>query len=229
MSRSIIIVGYGPGVANAVAERFGAEGYSVALVARNAERLAAAVAALAEKGITAAAFQADAGNAAAVRAAIAGARAAFGPVNVLHWNAVAGTDVADLLTTDPAATLGMFDSAVMGLLTAVQEALPDLRSGEGSAVLVTNGMSGDVNDFVDAFGAHRGVMGLALANATKSKLVGLLAQKLKEDGVYVGQVTIAGLVKGSRPGIPGGIEPSAIADKFWDVYKARDEIRARIG
>lgn len=229
MSKTIIIVGYGPGVASAVAEKFGSVGYSVALVARNAERLAEGVATLKEKGIVAAAFQADAGNVAAVRAAVQGAQAAFGPITILHWNAVAGTDVENFLTADPAMTVNMFNSAVAGMLGAVQEALPDLQGSKESAILVTNGISGETNDFVDAFGAHRNVMGLALANATKSKLVGLLAQKLKEDGIYVGQVMIAGLVKGSRPGMPGGIETSAIADKFWEVYQARDEIRARIG
>ncbi len=134
-----------------------------------------------------------------------------------------------MLTADPAAVLGIFDSAVMGLLCAVQEALPDLKGRADSAVLVTNGLSGDTNDVVDAFGAHRNVMGLALANATKSKLVGLLAQKLKDDGVYVGQLTIAGLVKGSRPDMPGGIETMVIAEKFWEIFQARDEVRARIG
>jgi NAD(P)-dependent dehydrogenase (short-subunit alcohol dehydrogenase family) len=57
MSKTIIVIGFGPGIATAVAERFGAEGFSVALVARNKERLAAGVAALKAKGIAAAAFE----------------------------------------------------------------------------------------------------------------------------------------------------------------------------
>ena len=34
MAKTLVIVGYGPGVSAAMAERFGAEGFSVALVAR---------------------------------------------------------------------------------------------------------------------------------------------------------------------------------------------------
>ena len=39
MSKTIVVVGFGPGISNAVAEKFGAEGFSVALVARSQERL----------------------------------------------------------------------------------------------------------------------------------------------------------------------------------------------
>jgi NADP-dependent 3-hydroxy acid dehydrogenase YdfG len=49
MSKTIIIVGFGPGVSTAVAERFGAEGLSVALIARSQARLTAGVEALKAK------------------------------------------------------------------------------------------------------------------------------------------------------------------------------------
>ena len=94
MSKTIVIVGFGPGVSTAVADRFGAAGFAVALIARSEKRLAAAVAMLTAKGISAAAFRADAGDPVAVRAAIAQARAALGPVSVLHWNAFGGAEVA---------------------------------------------------------------------------------------------------------------------------------------
>ena len=35
MSKTIVIVGFGTGISTAVAEKFGAEGFSVAIVARN--------------------------------------------------------------------------------------------------------------------------------------------------------------------------------------------------
>ncbi len=35
MSKTIVVVGFGPGVSTAVAEKFGAAGFSVALVGRN--------------------------------------------------------------------------------------------------------------------------------------------------------------------------------------------------
>jgi NADP-dependent 3-hydroxy acid dehydrogenase YdfG len=228
MSKTIVVVGFGPGVSTAVAEKFGAEGFSVALVARNEERLAAGVAALKAKGIAAAAFPADAADPAAIRAAIGKARAELGPITVLHWNAYGGHDAGDLLAVDPAAVRNVFDVAVVGLLAAVQEALPDLKSTNDGAVLVTNGAFGDITPQMDGYAISLKAMGVALANAAKHKLVGLLAQRLKDDGVYVGEVMIAGAVKGTAWAADGGIEGASIANQFWDLYHARDEVRARV-
>src|SRR6202041_1530930 len=66
MGKTILVVGFGPGISSAVAEKFGSAGFSVALVARNQERLAAGVSALKAQGVDAAAFLADAGDPAAI-------------------------------------------------------------------------------------------------------------------------------------------------------------------
>ncbi len=124
MAKVIIIVGFGPGTSAAVAERFGAEGFSLALVAGNRERLTARVGALNDRGITAAAFPADASNPTAIRHAIGGVRDRFGQIDVLHWNASGGHGLGDLLTLDPASVTGVFDVAGVGLLTAVQKTYP---------------------------------------------------------------------------------------------------------
>jgi NAD(P)-dependent dehydrogenase (short-subunit alcohol dehydrogenase family) len=228
MAKTILVVGFGPGISTAVAEKFGSSGFSVALVARNEQKLASGVTALKAKGIEAAAFPADASDPASIRAAVAKAHGALGPIAIVHWNAYGSSEGGDFLAVDPAAVRGVFDVAIVGLLAAVQEALPDMKANEG-AVLVTNGAFGELNPQMDAFAAGAQFMGLALANAAKHKLVGLLAARLKGDGVYVGEVMVAGTVKGT-PWDNGSttIDPSAIASKFWELYKGRAEIRARI-
>ncbi len=228
MSKTIVVVGFGPGISTAVAEKFGGEGFSVALVARTADRLAAGVAALKAKGVAAAAFAADAGDPEAIRAALATASAALGPVTVIQWNAYSGSDVGDLLTADPVAVGRVFNVAVVGLLAAVQAALPDLKSTGEGAVLVTNGAFGYPNTAMDALTVSLKSMGVGVANAAKHKLVGQLSERLKADGVFVGEVMVAGGVKGTPFGGDAGIEASRIADQFWELYKARGEIRARV-
>ena len=228
MSKTIVVVGFGPGISTAVAEKFGAAGFSVALVARNEERLAAGVQSLRAKGVAAAAFAADAGDSGAIRAALGKARAELGPITVIHWNAFGGEATGDLITTDPDSVRGVFDIAVIGLLAAVQEALGDLKSTMEGAVLVTNGAFGEINPQIDEYAAGLKVMGVALANAAKNKLVGLLAARLKGDGVYVGEVMVAGAIKGTPWASGDGIEPSTVADTFWRLYQARGEIRARV-
>jgi NADP-dependent 3-hydroxy acid dehydrogenase YdfG len=230
VSKTIVIVGFGPGVSTAVAEKFGSEGFSVALIARNQTRLAAGVAALEARGVTAAAFSADAGDPAALRGAIAKVRTALGPVGVIHWNAYKGEPLGDLLAIDPASLRAAFDLSIVGLLSAVQEALPDLKAAKDGAILVTNGAYGEINPMIDAFVLGAKAEGVALGNAAKAKLVGLLAARLKNEGVYVGEVTIAGVVSSGGRKSPdlATIDAGAIAEMFWRLYKARAETRARI-
>ena len=142
MTKTILIVGFGPGVSSAVADRFGAEGFAVALVGRTRERLDAGVAALKAKGVAAGGFQADAHDPAAIAGAVAAASASLGPLGAILWNAFDNSG-GDLLTADAATVRGVLDVAVVGLLAAVQAALPDLKAAGDGAVLVTNGAFGE--------------------------------------------------------------------------------------
>jgi NAD(P)-dependent dehydrogenase (short-subunit alcohol dehydrogenase family) len=229
MSRTIVVVGFGPGISTAVAEKFGAEGFAVALVARSNERVDAGVAALEARGVKAIAIPADAGDPVSIQAAIAEARARLGPITVLHWNAYGGAEAGDLMAVDPAGVRAVFDVAIVGLLASVQEALPDLKAADDGAVLVTNGAFGELGAPIDALAVSLKSMGVALGNAAKHKLVGLLAARLKDDGIFFGQVMVAGAVKGTAwAGDSGGIDPAVIAGKFWQLYQARGESYARV-
>lgn len=228
MAKTIVIFGYGPGISTGVAEKFGAEGFQIALVGRTRARLESGVAALVEKGITAASFIADAGKPAEIVAALAAVKAQLGPVTAIHWNAIGGTEAPDLLAANPAALSAVFDVAVVGLLTAVQTSLPDLKAAGDGAVLVTNGGFGELNPQVDAFAVSSKNAGIALANGAKHKLVGLLLQQLKAEGVYVGQITIAGSIKGTGWARENAIEPATVGDKFFELYTGRGESYARL-
>ncbi len=230
MSKTIAIVGFGPGISTAVAEKFGAAGFSVALIARTESRLAEGVKALGAKGIKAASFTGDAGDPASIRAALGKARTALGPITVLQWTAYSGGDAGDLLAVDPKVAGAVFNVAIVGLLAAVQEVLPDLKSSKEGAVLVTNGAFGDLTPQMDGYAVSMKSAGVALANAAKMKLVGMLSQQLKAEGVYVGEVTVAGMVAGTAwdSGDGKAIPGAKIADEFWKLYQARGEVRGRV-
>ena len=228
MTKTIVVVGFGPGISTGVAEKFGAEGFAVALVGRTRERLDAGVAALTAKGVNAAAFVADATKPDTIRAAIGKVRAELGPVTVLQWNAFGGFEAGDLLTADSATISGAFDVAIVGLLAAVQEVLPDLRGTKQGAVLITNGAFADLNPQIDGYAVANNAMGIALAHAAKHKLVGLLAERLKADDVYVGEVMIAGSIKGTAWAGENAIDPATVGSKFWELYQGRTETGARL-
>src|SRR5258705_4101986 len=84
--RVCVVTGVGPGTGAALARRFAADGYRVALLARNAERLEK----LAAELPGARAYPVDVADLDALRAATARVRAELGAPSVLLHNAVAG-------------------------------------------------------------------------------------------------------------------------------------------
>jgi short-subunit dehydrogenase len=222
MSKKIIVVaGFGPGISNAVAERFGKEGFAVALIARNEERLTAGAKALRDKGIEATAFRADLSDPGAVRATFDKIRQSVGPISIVHWN-LYGVGAGDLTTSPDAELRGALDAATTNLVAAVQTALPDLRSQKESAILVTNGAFGLLSPESNAMCVQYNAMGLGVANAAKHKLVALLAEKLKTDGIHVAEVIVAGTVRGTAwDQGQATLDAKDIAERFWSLFKER--------
>jgi NADP-dependent 3-hydroxy acid dehydrogenase YdfG len=221
MEKTLLVCGYGPGISNAVARRFGKEGFRVALAGRTAERLTAGVKALEAEGIRAAAFTTDLADPNAARALVGKVREALGPITVLEWNAYSGA-AGDLLTADLPAIRGALDIAVTSLVATVQASLPDLKQQKDAAVLVINGGLGYFDAGMTAMGAQWNAMGLSVANSAKHKLVGLLAEKLKPEGIFVGEAMVLGMVKGtSFDSGNATLDPNVVASKLWDLYRAR--------
>jgi short-subunit dehydrogenase len=227
MTKTLVVAGFGPGISSGVAERFAREGFAVALVARNAERLEKRAKELSAKGGRVQAFAADLSSADEVRGVVERVRGALGPITAIHWNAYSGQG-GDLLTATPAEVRGALDVATTSLVVAVQAALADLRAQQG-ALLVTNGGFGLPVDAIDEAGVKYQAMGLSVANAAKHKLVRLLAARLASDGVYVGEVMVTGTVKGSAFDQGNGtLEPSAVGDVFWKLFSERTERRVTV-
>jgi NADP-dependent 3-hydroxy acid dehydrogenase YdfG len=229
MAKTIVLCGFGTGISTAIARKFGAQGFRVALVARNAERLASAVKSLASEGIEAAAFPADLADPSSIKKVIGDVQKQLGPITVLQWNAYASGS-GDLLQADAEALQRIFQIPVSSLLLAVQAALPDLRQQQNAAVLVTNGGLGLIDPKVDAMAVAWGAMDLAVANAAKHKLVGVLSAKLAPEKIYVGEVVVLGTVKGTAwDNGSATLEAADIAKRFWDLYSERTVVSVNHG
>jgi short-subunit dehydrogenase len=79
--KTIIIGGFGPGISTAVAEQFGSNGFSLALIGRNAERVAAGAKELTAKGFRAEPFVADLSKPEEIRDVVSKVRAALGSIS----------------------------------------------------------------------------------------------------------------------------------------------------
>jgi NAD(P)-dependent dehydrogenase (short-subunit alcohol dehydrogenase family) len=228
MSKTIVIAGYGPGISHAVAEKFGAEGFSVAIGARKPDSLQAGAKKLEAKGIKVLAVPTDASDAKSVRAFIQRARSQLGGIDVLHWNAAANL-AGDLLTAATADLAAAFNTGVTGLVAAIQEALPDLKKVKDAAVLVTDGGFGLAVDAIDDAVVQYQAMGLAIANAAKHKAVRILARRLHREGVYLGEVMVMGTVKGTAYDRGDAtVELKSVQDAFFKLYRERKDVTVQV-
>lgn len=218
----LLIIGSGPGISRATARRFGAEGYSVALVGRDPVRLEALAAGLRDGDVDAVAYAGDAADPSTAAAVVDAVHRDLGTVSVILFTAFGGGNgIGDVLAADPASVVDAFRLSVPGLLAVVQAALSDLRSTDGSAVLAATGAVGENRPEVNAFVAQAGLDGLALEAAAKSKLLGLLAERLRGDGIHVGEIVINGTIEGSAYATPTAISPDAVAERFWSMVTTR--------
>jgi hypothetical protein len=113
---------------------------------------------------------------------------------------------------------------LLGLLAAVQAAHTDLKSTHG-AVLVTGGALSLEQDAMTQLAVDMGMMTLAVSKAAQRKLVHILAKTLATEGIYVAEVTVAGMVKGTAidpEGKRGTLTPEEVAEEFMQLLGKRD-------
>jgi short-subunit dehydrogenase len=213
---TLAIIGAGKGLGAAVARRFGAEGFSVALISRHQGRLDALAAELEADGVTAQGFTADVRDPASIAAALEQATEQLGPVQVMQYSPLPQKDfMRPVLETMPADLVGPVEFSIYGPVAAVHQVLPGMRflPDGGGTILFVNGGS--------AVTPGAKVTGTSIAFAGLTAYAQLLHDELAGEGIHVGQLII-----------PGGIEPEssdknpeALAELLWQQHVRRGEFR----
>ena len=200
------VVGVGPGNGEALARRFSADGYAIALMARRADLTAR----LAGELPRARAYSCDVADAASVARAFDGARAELGDVDVLVFNAGSGVwgTIEEVSPED-------FERAwrinAFGLYLTARQVIPAMRKRGGGAIVI-----------VGATASRRGVAGTAAFAPAKMAQRGLaesMARHLWPAGIHVALIIVDGVVGGpvtrarvgDRPDA-AFIAPSGVAD-----------------
>ncbi|MCZ2263085.1 SDR family NAD(P)-dependent oxidoreductase [Isoptericola sp. QY 916] len=211
---TLAIIGAGPGLGLSVARRFGREGFSVALVARDAAKLDRLAAGLRDEGVTAAGFVADARDRAALTAALDRAAADLGPVEVLQYSPVPAREfMKPTLETTADDLVGPLEMSVLGPAAAVRHVLPGMRELGRGTVLFPNGGS--------AVRPRDAVTGTSVAFAAESAYARLLHEALAPEGIHVAQLIIPLGIGGGEP----DHDPDALADRLWRLHVERGEFR----
>jgi NAD(P)-dependent dehydrogenase (short-subunit alcohol dehydrogenase family) len=200
MSDSVaLIVGAGPGISGAFAQALVADGYQVALAARNLERLKPLAA-----SIGASAFEVDASAAASIVALFERVERELGAPDVVLYNPSARIR-GELLSLDATAAAAALQTTAIGALVTAQEAARRmLPKGSGSILFTgaTAGVKGFARSSVFAMGKF------ALRGLAQS-----LARELAPAGIHVVHFVIDGaVVPGGKA--PGDFSPQAIARSY---------------
>ncbi len=176
----IVITGASAGIGRATAERFLADGWDVALLARSADKLDA----VAQGHARALAVPCDVTDEAQVDAAFAAITARFGRVDVLFNNAgkmLPGQLIDDLSVAD---WRGMVDVNLTGMFLCARAAFRQMRSQDPQGGRIIN--NGSVS-------AHAPRPGSVAYTSTKHAITGLtktLALDGRPYGIACGQIDI---------------------------------------
>jgi NAD(P)-dependent dehydrogenase (short-subunit alcohol dehydrogenase family) len=210
-----VIVGVGPGNGAALARRFHAAGYAVALLARSTEFSSE----LAKELSPARAYACDVADEASVTSTFASIASELGPVNTLLYNAGSGVwgTIEDVSTKDfeqawRVNTLGAF-------LSSKQVIGPMKRASEGNIV------------FIGATASRRGnvkTAAFAPAKAAQRSLAESMARALWPAGIHVAVMILDGVVDLPRtrkmmPDKPDEffINPAELAETVYQVTQQK--------
>ncbi|MEW9701353.1 SDR family NAD(P)-dependent oxidoreductase [Paenibacillus sp. SI8] len=205
----IVIVGAGPGVSAGVAKKFGANGFRVVNVSRTKESLDTFSKELNLQEIEAYGVEADAADPDSLRKAFEHIKSEYGVPEVLVYNAAKIAQGTSASLTDEQ-LLNDFKVNVAGALVSAQQVIPELIERKEGTLLFTGGGF--------ALYPSSAYTSLSIGKAGVRALAFTLADELSPHGIYVGTVTIAGLVK------PGTYyDPDRIADVYWDLYVNKNQ------
>jgi NADP-dependent 3-hydroxy acid dehydrogenase YdfG len=211
---TIAIIGAGPGLGAAVAERFGRQGFDVALISRNQEHVDALAGALAREGVNARGFVADVRDQAALAAALDAAAVTLGPIEVLQYSPLPHKEfMRPVLENTPADLQGAIEFSVYGPVAAVRQVLPGMRSlGRGTVLFVNGGT---------AVRPRADLAGTSVAFAAESAYARMLHDTLAEDNIHVAQLIVPGSI---TPGHPRK-DPAVLAQTLWDIHHDHKQFR----
>lgn len=229
MAQTIAIIGAGPGVGLAIAEKFGMQGYNVALLSRNTGRLAPLQSDLQAKGITASIFKADIFDRDSITRALHKVINVFGAIDVLEFSpSPAWETLRTPRNIDVENEQYHLDFQVLSAITAVRTVLPQMVERKSGSILFTTASAAQHPNFATAsFGVAAG----ALLNYAR-----LLNEDLATDNIYVAIVSIGAIVIGDGVGSKGNfpadtptIHASEVAETHWNLHTKREGAEIIIG
>ena len=201
-----IIAGIGPGIGAAVAQRFAAEGFHVALIARRADALDGLATQITATGGSATAYPADLADHDDLTRVLDRITQDHGTAQVLVWNAAIWDETPALHLSADSFAHQMRLGAIHPLMAAQKLAMGMAQAG-GGTILVTGGGLALAPEYGGA------VVGLTVVKSALRGMVLAAAPEFAAKGIRLGTVTVAGAVAPDTP-----FDPALIAQAFWTLH-----------
>ncbi|KAL4913961.1 hypothetical protein BDW62DRAFT_220314 [Aspergillus aurantiobrunneus] len=229
----LAVLGVGPGIGEAVAHHFAANGFTVALIARTESKLAKVQKTINDElGPTASkSYIADARSESSLESTFAAIKTELGPVDVLIYNAASRRFTPRTILETPSEEFENFTRInLFGAFFAAKCVLPDMLARSRGTIL-----------FTGATGSVRGNAGLSSFAPGKFGLRALsqvIAREFQGQGVHVAHVLVDGPVESD---LVGGVvrrrwerageqdklkekdlylvQPRELARVYWDLYR----------
>lgn len=176
-----VVTGVGPGTGLAIVRRLVEQGFRVAMLARNAERLAAVQQEIGNSF----AYPVDVSDAPALLAVLERIEAELGAPQVLIHNAVGGS-FGNFLEIDPAVLEQNFQTNVMAFLHLARRLAPAMIAAGEGAMIVTGNTS--------AWRGKKHFAGFAPTKAAQRILAESVARELGPQGIHVAYLTIDAVI-----------------------------------
>ena len=179
-----LVTGGTRGIGRAIADLLADEGADVAICARNATEMDAAVKALAARGVRASGQALDVADGPGLARWVSAVGEEFGGLDIVVAN-VSALAVAQ----DEAAWKAEFETDLMGTVRTVNAAMPFLEKSDAAAIVVISSVSGREVDF--AAGPY-GVFKAALIHYAKGLSFQLAAKNIRVNTVSPGNTYFPG-------------------------------------
>jgi NADP-dependent 3-hydroxy acid dehydrogenase YdfG len=211
----LVIVGAGKGLGLSIAKRFGKEGFQVALVARNVQKLKSMVDELKGNGVEASYFVADISKKAQIEKALADARAKYDRIDVVEFSAnpMTGnyppTSVLELTAEN---ARDHFEGQVVSAINIVNNVVPEMIARGEGALLFTSGLT--------AVYPILTMSNIGIAMAGLRNYVANLHTALSPKGILVAHRSLGVWI---RAGTGAANDPDVIAEMWYQVYAGKKD------
>lgn len=220
------VVGVGPRLGSAVARKFASEGYTVAILSHDLEKLSQLAEEIAQEAKAQVfALRVDCADARSVREAFEGVLS-LGPVEVLVYNACeppadgdgdAAARPTSFLAISPDAVHRALAVCAAGAFHCAQQVVPRMVE-RGRGTIIFTGSSASVTGFP-------GYSDLSCGKFALRGLSQSLAKEFQPAGVHIAHMIIDGVIGERRSprgktgaGDMAGADPDAVAQSYWHVH-----------